>query len=56
MIAYCGGVFYLTMLGGLVIWVNPLLEEVRGAIILGAMLPTATIGVGLITIAKIGER
>ncbi len=44
------------MLGSLVIWVNPALEEVRGAIILGALLPTARIGVGLMAIAKIGER
>ena len=44
------------MLGALVIWVNPFLEEVRVAIILGALLPTVTIGVGLIAIAKVGER
>jgi cytochrome c oxidase subunit IV len=47
---------YLAMLGGLVIWVNPFLEEVRGAIALAALLPAAVIGIGLIAMAKIAER
>ncbi len=47
---------YLAMLGSLVVWVNPFLEDFRSLIVVTGLLPIGLVGILLVAAAKLSER
>ncbi len=44
------------MLGSMVVWVNPFLEDIRSFIVFDALVPIALIGAVAMAVAKFSER